>query len=102
MNKNVRSLDAIRKIGRGHSLPLEVQKKPEKPTLELREYMQMLGPAPRICLEMLVDLGLTDDEIACYFKMPSAIVTGLRQVWKIHVENGSYCAWDAAKYRNAD
>lgn len=42
-----------------------------------------LGPYPRTCLETFHDLGLSDSEIARYFGIPRASVTGLRLMWNI-------------------
>ena len=57
----------------------------ERPELtpELQRYLHVLGPTPKRCLETLADLGLSDDEIGRYFRMPSNIVTELRDIWRI-------------------
>ena len=52
-------------------------------SLELQKYTHILGPMPKRRLEMLVDLGLSDTEIALYHKMPNHVVTELRQIWDI-------------------
>ena len=48
-----------------------------------QRYLHVLGPMPKRTLEMLVDLGLTDAEIASYQKLPDHVVTELRQLWDI-------------------
>jgi hypothetical protein len=57
----------------------------ERPELaaELQKYLHVLGPRPKRCLETLADLGLSDDEIGRYFRMPCNLVTELRDIWKI-------------------
>jgi hypothetical protein len=49
----------------------------------LQKYLHILGPTPKRCLEMFTDLGLSDDEIGQYFRMPSKRVTELRDIWNI-------------------
>lgn len=84
MTDNISSLDFMRRLGPdGRSIPPETLPKRNELTDELQRYMHVLGPAPNRCLEALADLGLSDPEIARYFKIPGAIVTDLRQVWKI-------------------
>ena len=84
MTDNTSTLDIMRMLGPcGRSLPSKVQKQRDELTHELQKTMHILGPAPKRCLETLVDLGLTDLEIARYFKIPRATVTDLLQVWKI-------------------
>lgn len=39
---------------------------------------------PRRVLETFVDLGLSDGEIARYFKIPETSVSKLRKIWRIH------------------
>ncbi|WP_176250035.1 MULTISPECIES: hypothetical protein [unclassified Sulfitobacter] len=43
-----------------------------------------LGAMPRRVLETFVDLGLSDGEIARYFKIPETSVSKLRKIWRIH------------------
>lgn len=59
-----------------------VSERPEL-TPELQKYMHVIGPTPKRCLETLADLGLSDDEIGRYFRMPCKCVTELRDIWKI-------------------
>ena len=67
----------------GHCVPFHhVSERPEL-TPELQKYLHILGPTPKRCLEMFADLGLSDDEIGRYFRMPGNRVTELRDVWKI-------------------
>lgn len=67
----------------GGSIPsIEDSERPEL-TPELQKYMHVIGPAPKRCLETLADLGLCDDEIGRYFRMPRRFVTELRDIWKI-------------------
>jgi hypothetical protein len=51
---------------------------------ELRDYLAALGPAPKNTLETFVDLSLSDDEIARYFRVPSKCISQLRDIWHIH------------------
>ncbi len=46
-------------------------------------HLQELGPMPKATLEALVDLGLTDAEIAGYFGVPKSFVTTLANFWDI-------------------
>lgn len=50
---------------------------------ELQKYLHVLGPMPKRSLETFADLGLTDDEIGRYFRMPCERVTELREIWHI-------------------
>ena len=76
--------DIMRKLRPGgRALPLAIHARRHELTRELQKYMHVLGPTPKRCLETLADLGLSDSEIACYFKVPNGIITDLRQVWKI-------------------
>lgn len=50
---------------------------------ELQKYLHVLGPMPKRSLEIFADLGLSDDEIGRYFRMPCKRVTELREIWKI-------------------
>lgn len=59
-----------------------VSERPEL-TPDLKKYLHILGPTPKRCLEMLADLGLSDDEIGQYFRMPSNRVRELRCIWNI-------------------
>lgn len=84
MIKKDNSPDILRQIGLGgRSLPPQLQSKRDELPYALQRYMHILGPTPKRCLEMFVDLGLSDPEIARYFKIPTDIVTELRQVWRI-------------------
>ena len=38
-----------------------------------------LGPRPRLAVESLADLGLGEEEIARYFRVPPDVIRGLRQ-----------------------
>ncbi len=78
------TLDVLWWLGPGgQSRLLGIHPKRDELTPELQKYMHVMGPAPKRCLETLADLGLSDPEIARYFKIPDSIVTGLRQVWRI-------------------
>ena len=84
MSDQFSNLDIMRKLGPGGwSLPRQIQSSREELTHDLQNYMHVLGPTPKRCLETLADLGLSDPEIARYFKVPENIVIDLRQVWKI-------------------
>lgn len=50
---------------------------------ELQKHIHVLGFAPRRTLETFVDLGLTDGEIARYFKMDERHISSLREHWEI-------------------
>ena len=79
-----KTLDIMQKLGPGgRALPSHIQSSREELTHELQKYMHVLGPTPKRCLETLADLGLTDPEIARYFKIPLSVVSDLRDVWKI-------------------
>lgn len=49
----------------------------------MQKYIHALGPTPKRCLETLVDLGLSDPEIAGYLKIPIGFVAVLRRIWRI-------------------
>jgi hypothetical protein len=84
MTDSINTLELIRKIGpEGRSFGAQIQSKRNELTYELQKYMHVLGPTPKRCLETLADLGLTDPEIGRYLKVPTDIVTKLRQVWTI-------------------
>ena len=50
---------------------------------ELQKYLHVLGPQPKRSLETFIDLGLSDAEIAQYFKMDEQHITDLREVWNL-------------------
>ena len=50
---------------------------------ELHRHLAALGPTPRNSLEALVDLGLSDGEMARYFKVPETSISKLCHVWGI-------------------
>lgn len=52
-------------------------------SLELRKHVAALGPAPRKSLEVFVDLGLSDGEMARYFKVPETCISKLCHIWGI-------------------
>lgn len=87
MTDNISHLNILQKLGPGDwsRLPRIPQKRREL-TGELHKYMHVMGPTPKRCLETLADLGLCDPEIGRYFKIPTHIVTNLRQVWNIDGE----------------
>lgn len=60
----------------------EMQKLPKR----LRDYAHVLGPTPRRNLEALVDLGMTDGEIARYHTLPRSCIAELRNHWQIECE----------------
>ena len=87
MTNSISHLDIIRQLGPGGgALPGQIQSCREELSQDLQKYMHVLGPTPKRCLETLADLGLSDPEIARYFKVPKDIVTDLRHVWKISSE----------------
>ena len=45
--------------------------------------IHLLGPTPIISLEIFVDLGLSDTEIARYFGIEEHSVSRLRRTWNI-------------------
>ncbi len=67
----------------GPAFPTERRSKRHKLTYELQKYLHVLGPTPKQCLETLADLGLSDPEIARYYRIPRAVVTDLRRIWRI-------------------
>lgn len=84
MTEKNNHLDFLRLLGPSErSFPLQIQPKRDDLTQELQKYIHILGPTPKRCLETFADLGLSDPEIARYFKMPTNIVTDLRRVWDI-------------------
>jgi len=84
MTNSVSTQDILRWFGPGsRTCPTDVSAKRDNLTYELQKYLHVLGPTPKRCLEALADLGLSDPEIARYFKIPDSIVTGLRKVWQI-------------------
>lgn len=52
-------------------------------TPELQKHVHILGPTPKRCLEQLADLGMSDQEIGLYFRIPRRLVTDLRENWGI-------------------
>lgn len=84
MNENSRTQDIIWKFAPGGRA---MATRGPSPRVELspeaQKYLHILGPTPKRCLETLADLGLSDCEIGRYFRMPSALVTDLREIWKI-------------------
>jgi len=81
------TLNILRWLGPGGRSHLgRIYPKRDELTHDLQKYMHVLGPTPKRCLEALADLGLSDPEIGRYFKIPTDIVTDLRQVWKIDGE----------------
>ena len=52
-------------------------------SLELNKHIAALGPAPRRSLEVFVDLGLSDGEMARYFKVPETCISQLCHIWSI-------------------
>ena len=84
---NVISLDFMRQRDpKQRRAQPEIQWPRGELSYELQKYLHVLGPTPKRCLETLADLGLSDPEIARYFKIPISIVTALRLVWKIDGE----------------
>lgn len=84
MNDRHSDLDIIRKLGPGgHAFPTSPHSGHHELTHELQKYLHTLGPTPKRCLETFADLGLSDTEIARYFRIPDDVVTQLRDIWKI-------------------
>ncbi len=52
-------------------------------TYDVQKTLHVLGVKPKKSLETLVDLGLSDDEIARYFRIDEDHVSKLRQIWSI-------------------
>ncbi len=46
-----------------------------------RRIAETLGSAPRDALKALVDYGLSDHEIARYYRLPRKVVIALREHW---------------------
>lgn len=55
---------------------------------ELRQHLLALGPSPKESLEMFVDLGLSDGEMARYFKVPDTSISKLCHIWGIRCKSG--------------
>ena len=84
MIRKENSLNIVRQLGPGgRSFPPQIQSGRNELTHDLQKYMYILGPTPKRCLETFADLGLSDPEIARYFRIPIDIVTDLRRIWKI-------------------
>lgn len=49
----------------------------------IRNCLSAMGPIPRGSLTAMIDLGLTDAEVARYFCVPHSAVSTLRQLWGI-------------------
>ena len=80
--------EILRRLGPGgRGLSVELRPRRNELAYELQKYIHAIGPTPKRCLETLVDLGLSDPEIARYFKIPKDIVTDLRCVWNIKGES---------------
>lgn len=45
--------------------------------------LEALGPMPAEVLTAMVDYGLSDTEIARYYKLPHEMITTLREYWEI-------------------
>ena len=50
---------------------------------ELRQQVAALGPTPKESLEVFADLGLSDGEMARYFKVPETCISKLCHIWGI-------------------
>ncbi|HEY9040157.1 MAG TPA: hypothetical protein VIN05_14585 [Roseovarius sp.] len=50
---------------------------------QLRQRIRALGPTPKTSVEVLVDLGLSDVEIAQYFGVQQTCIVSLRKIWDI-------------------
>ena len=84
MTEKNNRMDIVRQLGLGEgSLPPQIKLRRDELTYEMQKHLHILGPTPKRCLEMFADLGLSDPEIARYFKIPTTIVTDLRRVWDI-------------------
>ncbi len=87
MIHEISTSDTVRKPGpSAPRFPHQVQSRRHNLSKELQRYLAILGPMPKRCLETLADLGLTDPEIARYFRIPRGAVTDLRQIWNIKGE----------------
>lgn len=87
MKDPISNLEILRRLGPGgRGLPVELRPRRSDLAYELQKYIHAIGPTPKRCLETLVDLGLSDPEIARYFKIPKDVVTDLRGVWNIKAE----------------
>ena len=84
MTDSFSNREILRRLGPGgRGLPVELWPNRDELAYELQKYIHAIGPTPKRCLETLVDLGLSDPEIARYFKIPKDVVTDLRCVWNI-------------------
>jgi len=76
--------EILRRLGPGgRGLPVELRPRRNDLAYDRQKYIHALGPTPKRCLETLADLGLSDLEIARYFKIPKDVVTDIRGVWNI-------------------
>lgn len=73
-----RDVAAIDRIGRTQVTPKRCELRPD-----LQKYLHVLGPMSKKSLEAFAGMGLSDEEIGRYYKMPCQFVTELRDVWKI-------------------
>lgn len=46
----------------------------------IRNCLSAMGPIPRGSMKAMIDLGLTDEEVARYFRVPRTAVSTLRQL----------------------
>ncbi len=79
--------------GRDHSKPLigkstsgdpvPARKADPGMSYELQKSLHVLGPRPKQALETFVDLGLSDVEIARYFRIATQHVGELRRIWGV-------------------
>ncbi|MFQ1701617.1 hypothetical protein ACJ5NV_13590 [Loktanella agnita] len=51
--------------------------------IHIDDDLPALGPDPKASLEIFVDLGLSDDEIATYFGVQPRMISSLRKIWDI-------------------
>ncbi|MBJ3763717.1 hypothetical protein ILP92_13245 [Maribius pontilimi] len=74
--------------GRARSDAPSVQDRPTRhrpaEQADWRDWVAALGPLPKPTLQAFVDLGMTDDEIARYHRIPPTCIPKMRRMWDIH------------------
>ncbi|SDZ34136.1 hypothetical protein SAMN05444004_11112 [Jannaschia faecimaris] len=84
MNNNCGKIDVMGVFGPGaHAIRPRPRPGRDDVPVTLQNYLNILGPTPKRCLEALADLGLSDAQIARYHGIPRTVVTEFRLLWRI-------------------